>query len=236
MGEAETRSCVDCEASFDLLASGRGRPRLRCLECSPYTAGRVKKKSHILKPCAQCGITFVLAYASAKYCGSVCRVKACNGMASKRAQEKKRQLGCMACGSQLTTRKRTYCSETCRLAVKVKAAPGTTHRRRAKKFGVAYTAVRRQDVFARDRWTCKNCGVATPTVLSGARHDQAPHLDHVVPVSLGGPHVVKNLQCLCRRRNLVKGAGSGREGGFSHQNWSAEIKSDFELTIKPWLA
>ena len=61
-------------------------------------------------------------------------------------------------------------------------------------------------VFERDGWRCALCGVATPASLRGGYDDHAPELDHIVPVSLGGPHTYANTQCACRRCNGMKGA------------------------------
>lgn len=35
------------------------------------------------------------------------------------------------------------------------------------------------------------------------KHDKAV-LDHIVPISKGGPHTYSNTQCLCRDCNLKK--------------------------------
>jgi 5-methylcytosine-specific restriction endonuclease McrA len=49
-------------------------------------------------------------------------------------------------------------------------------------------------VLYRDRWTCRQCGAP------------ASHVDHVMPVLLGGTHDERNLQALCAGCNLAKGA------------------------------
>lgn len=53
----------------------------------------------------------------------------------------------------------------------------------------------RNDIFLRDGNQCLNCG--TPNDL---------HIDHVVPLALGGAHALANLQTLCRSCNSKKGA------------------------------
>ena len=60
------------------------------------------------------------------------------------------------------------------------------------------------EIFDRDHWQCKACKVPTPAELQGSLEDNAPTLDHVIPVSLGGPHTRRNLQCLCRKCNRAK--------------------------------
>jgi len=61
-------------------------------------------------------------------------------------------------------------------------------------------------VFARDKWRCQLCGVSTPRRLRGTYGDDAPELDHVIPLALGGSHTWANVQCACRSCNLLKGA------------------------------
>jgi 5-methylcytosine-specific restriction endonuclease McrA len=62
------------------------------------------------------------------------------------------------------------------------------------------------EILARDGWRCHLCGISTPKRLRGSYHDQAPELDHIVPLSLGGQHTRLNTACACRRCNGAKGA------------------------------
>jgi hypothetical protein len=59
-------------------------------------------------------------------------------------------------------------------------------------------------VLARDNWTCQLCGVPTPKAKRGTYADDAPELDHMVPLSRGGEHSTANTQCLCRKCNAEK--------------------------------
>jgi 5-methylcytosine-specific restriction endonuclease McrA len=76
---------------------------------------------------------------------------------------------------------------------------------RAKHYGCAYEPINVMRVFARDGWRCRMCGVLTPRSLRGTYDACAPELDHIVPLSRGGPHAWHNVQCLCRECNHVKG-------------------------------
>lgn len=60
-------------------------------------------------------------------------------------------------------------------------------------------------VFSRDRWTCQLCGTKTPRKLRGTYDDNAPELDHILPISKGGLHTYLNTQCACRKCNAAKG-------------------------------
>ena len=82
---------------------------------------------------------------------------------------------------------------------------------RARKYGVQYTEFDKRDVFARDAWRCQLCKRA---VLKTAKrdkrtrrlHPRTASLDHIVPLSKGGPHVESNVQCACLECNVRKQA------------------------------
>lgn len=62
------------------------------------------------------------------------------------------------------------------------------------------------EVFERDKWHCQFCNVRTSKKLRGTYHDNAPELDHIIPIAKGGEHSKKNTQCLCRKCNGKKGS------------------------------
>lgn len=76
--------------------------------------------------------------------------------------------------------------------------------RRARQMNVSYELVDPIKVFKRDSWKCKICGVNTPQKLRGTYDDNAPELDHIIPLSKGGSHTYINTQCLCRKCNRAK--------------------------------
>lgn len=79
------------------------------------------------------------------------------------------------------------------------------HRKRASHYGVRYEPINTIAVFERDGWRCQVCGVRTPRSKRGTFADNAPELDHRVPMSRGGPHTWDNVQCCCRSCNIKKG-------------------------------
>jgi 5-methylcytosine-specific restriction endonuclease McrA/endogenous inhibitor of DNA gyrase (YacG/DUF329 family) len=62
-------------------------------------------------------------------------------------------------------------------------------------------------VFEAQGWRCQLCGVWTPRELRGTNSDNAPELDHIIPLARGGRHVRSNVQCACRKCNGIKGSG-----------------------------
>lgn len=78
--------------------------------------------------------------------------------------------------------------------------------RRAKEANTAIEFIDPVDVFAQDKWSCYLCGINTPMSKRGTYDQDAPELEHVVPLSRGGTHTRGNLRCACRRCNINKGS------------------------------
>lgn len=76
--------------------------------------------------------------------------------------------------------------------------------RRARMRGAECESVDPFRVFDRDSWKCRLCGVKTPKAKRGTYADNAPELDHILPLSRGGAHTYVNTQCVCRKCNQSK--------------------------------
>lgn len=120
---------------------------------------------------------------------------------------------CKLCGvvfvpSRTMGRKTDYCSIECKVkaydAFKKKGSRVGKAKRRALCKGADAESVNPFTVFDRDGWKCKLCGVKTPRRKRGTYDDDAPELDHIIPLSKGGSHTYKNTQCSCRKCNLTK--------------------------------
>jgi 5-methylcytosine-specific restriction endonuclease McrA len=75
-------------------------------------------------------------------------------------------------------------------------------RKRAEQFGVQYEPISKVLVFQRDSYRCGICGEQTDHTVDFP-DPLAPTLDHVVPMSKGGPHLYSNVQCAhfeCNKR------------------------------------
>lgn len=124
------------------------------------------------------------------------------------AQAKRVALKCAECGAlfvpEYPSRRSVYCSDNCVRAHHARDTSGSNHRRRARRFRVAYEPVDRMEVFDRDAWRCQVCGRKTLLGRIGTAHPRAPELGHRVPVSRGGAHTYENTQCERRRCNASK--------------------------------
>lgn len=79
----------------------------------------------------------------------------------------------------------------------------STHRNRAKRFGVEYNTLNAQVIFERDNWTCYLCGVKVERAKK-YKPNRAT-LDHVIPLSKGGAHTYDNVKTCCNWCNSSKG-------------------------------
>lgn len=79
---------------------------------------------------------------------------------------------------------------------------GGSMRQRVKRFGVFYEPVNRKKVFEIDKYKCKICNISVQT--KKANQDNTAELDHIIPLSKGGPHTYSNVQTLCRKCNAEK--------------------------------
>lgn len=118
MAEADigrTASCVQCAAKF--IPTGRGRPRARCYECSPYRPDQAAPKTTRTGSCAGCGCG--LPSGHFKRCAA-CNTEHYRAYHRTRWHEKPKWIRpegrCDQCGSSYKPHVPTqrYCSKPCR--------------------------------------------------------------------------------------------------------------------------
>lgn len=216
-------TCQHCDKEYTTRRP-RGEGEKYCSRECAYTGRAAKPKySNIhIGQCTECGISFTARRARGQCGNDACR-KAYNATVGKRnaasrhnADNAIHERNCVVCGvlySRLYGSKSAICSDECSKESKrrhkckqKRKIGGTTHRKRAKHYGVEYEPVNVFKVFERDQWRCQLCGISTPRELRGKHKPASPELDHIIPISKGGPHTYVNTQCLCRRCNGDKSA------------------------------
>lgn len=178
-----------------------------------------KKKSCAVKSgyCLACGSPYSKKQTH-QYCSDECksssrairnRIKA----REKYAEDHGKTRICKKCGTEFSPkftggRKSIYCSNKCASESYEEAIKRGSKihkaKRRAKQKDPLAERVDPFVVFDRDKWTCQICRVKTPKSKRGTYADNAPELDHIVPLSKGGKHTYKNTQCACRKCNGLK--------------------------------
>lgn len=209
-----TRVCEQCGAAFYYKANSRNAGRFCGRRCTGLhirdiaAAKRASKPPRPIPPLRACPTcASPIMGRSRRYCRPTCSPKI----------YQRRRTTCEECGCPLPPRKSRNCSN-CAMAARrkrAKAKPGWKEKRRiarriakgrrkARQRGLHAESVNHLEVFARDGWKCQLCGCNTPTRLRGGCSPNAPELDHIIPLSKGGPHTYANTQCACRRCNLDK--------------------------------
>ena len=158
-------------------------------------------------PTCNCGRVF-LARRTRATCSELCEKRRRADLARIFAAEQKQPDArpCQHCGTAFSpdygNKRREFCSFACCRKHGRRAYKAS---RRARMKGNNAVTFDPLVVLARDNWTCQLCGIPTPRTLRGTTHDNAPELDHIIPISKGGEHTPENTQCACRRCNLAKG-------------------------------
>ena len=155
------------------------------------------RRANRQRQCAECGAVFE-AQASARFCSPQC-------WARSRAA-KKVECSCRECGITFLPdygdKRRVFCSETCSSRHLKRVSKGVE---RAQSYGVHAEPLNPIAVMERDGWTCHICGEEAPRELRGTMRWNAPELDHIIPLSVGGAHTYENVACAHRACNLDKG-------------------------------
>lgn len=227
------KQCIDCKQVFErseFRQDNRGRILARCNECHRvYDNARNKKYTEVRQragkkfaisqreaaqwqgkssevrvcSCEQCGKKWVNKGKVVKrFCGIDCgreyrRLKSIG----KPLVLVEREYKCRSCGEMFINTISGRCDK-CKEAANKAYRKAQKKKRKAALRTVAIHAVVDTKVFTRDKWKCCECKCKVQKKDIYA--DNAAELDHVVPVSLGGPHSYSNVQALCRRCNQNK--------------------------------
>lgn len=158
------------------------------------------------RQCIQCGESMVgvsRRYKRCQRCASLLSVTSLKKYLQVAQQYLMRDgKPCKKCGRSTELRKH-YCKQ-CRIAAyREQKANSSTHRKRCRQYGCEYDpTLRIKHVVQRDGERCYYCHVATVSSIE-FRWDQRT-IDHVIPISKGGGHVLDNVVVCCQRCNVTK--------------------------------
>lgn len=172
--------CSCCGMSFDVQGARGPRPG-HCDSCTRKPPRSPRpERPTILRDCLECATEFVAWHPIKKYCSVECQ-----HLASDRSWTKKRE--------------RTYND----------ASRSRDARRRALKTHPGAEKISAREVAERDAWICGLCSRIIDPALRWP-HPSSLTVDHIHPLSLGGQHIMANVQaahaeCNTRKGNRVVG-------------------------------
>ncbi len=131
------------------------------------------------------------------------------------AEERERQKEkiCVVCGQSFKAKcsHQICCSPECS-----RRRLNGIHDKRLSRYGQKENGITLAKLYRRDRGICYICGRTCDlkdkitdergTIICGNTY---PSIDHVIPLSLGGPNTWDNVKLACRGCNTAKGAASG---------------------------
>lgn len=168
------RVCQHCRVEY---RSARAASKYCSQACSGVAVNAPRHAPP--KPCPVCSAPVVRKF---KHARTVCS-RRCGGVLNAQRDRKHAHI-CVDCHEPfIGSSRQLFCSRLCRSRQKDRIR----HRPDAERFAP-------REIFERDDWTCHLCGDAcdqTARVPSSL----AATLDHVIPVSLGGPHTRANVRC-----------------------------------------
>jgi hypothetical protein len=163
------------------------------------------------RDCINCGRAFACGSSQSRACSKAC-ARALRGRAAIDNYKRTRRPNpgicrCKECGAMFEpvypSKHRAFCSPECMNAHGNRIGKA---QRRARMRDAEREPVDPIAVFDRDGWRCQLCGVATSRRFRGTCQSNAPEMDHIVPLAVGGSHTYANVQCSCRQCNIAKGA------------------------------
>ena len=171
--------------------------------------------------CKLCGRQYHSSAKKNGYCSDDCRKE----KERHRSKEYEKQnhtpkiFICKECGKEVATeypnKSTSFCSSICRFRHSGRIEKA---QRRARKHANGYERIDPFDIFKRDKWHCKLCGISTPRRLRGTLKANSPELDHIIPLSQRGMHTYQNGSSIIGMNNRSK-----KEGGSGRQ-FSREVK------------
>lgn len=199
-------TCLCCGAEYTRKPGGTNRKygcvsRYCSMECRVRHSALLREQRESLD-------AIRLAEENLSYLPVKKEIQAIRRLGKSKYKPTKKRCNCKKCGAEFIASiggglYKQYCDD-CLKETKQRLHRIYKAKRRAICKGVHAESVNPFKVFDRDRWHCKLCGCKTPKSKRGTYADDAPELDHIVPISKGGQHTYLNTQCACRKCNQIK--------------------------------
>ena len=201
-------TCQPCRRAVATSEEIRARNREYARRCRQKKRSTATGGKRVETAVCGCGQVFSRTSRSHRKCGAcaeairgIC-VDCGEGFVKSRG--KYRALDrCVTCNRSVAARKRIAVLTERGVYGNPKTPSGGDYRERAKRYGVRYEPVSRLKVYERDGW---RCGICSEPIDRDLEHPdpRSVSLDHIVPLSLGGPHIAGNCQPAHLRCNIMK--------------------------------
>lgn len=212
-----THVCLYCKNEYvnkrRHLNEGNKFCSRRCSDAHKRDIAKPKYSKVFLNTCVVCATEWVSRRKTSRPCSVKCvNAKARHDyrVAFEREVSHRYEKVCRECSQSFRPLHAAmqFCSKECSARHTKRNAKAV---RRARLRGAEAEIINVVDVFKRDKWKCRCCGIKTPWTHRGTIKPTAPELDHILPLSEGGKHIKANVQLLCRRCNNVKANGSAND-------------------------
>lgn len=116
----------------------------------------------------------------------------------------RKQKCCNLCEAEFVSSSNHLFCDKCRASKRRAKKSAEKAARRAMESSTSATSNDPESILEQGNWECYICGTSTPKEERGSYSDNAPEIDHVLPLSKGGCHSEYNMACSCRRCNGLK--------------------------------
>lgn len=199
------RPDLPCARCGDLLWRGRGslpEGQAVCHSC--------RRKQP--QPCITCGVTFKPRRRDQRACSNECRQRTVTPGV------------CDGCG-ELTERGRSwngrFCAECARARTQARGSRKRVVRRAAERFTDITTAFESQM-----RRRARQCPMCSVWMTDSPGLPSSKHLDHIIPIHVGGTHTIGNVRIICRTCNLSRPKDGSDLDGYQPTLWAQDAAVD----------
>lgn len=196
---ASDKRCEYCGERMSVYQELRGQ-RFCGVKCAGHARANLKGT---IRECVICGGDFEPYYESQVCCNSEC---GSYWAGQNRSKPPLITIECERCGKEVVTHEYTGAIQPKLCEACYRAKERDRKRvRRARKAKLPAEEINEHDVYRRDKWICQICGQPIDPDCEWP-DSQSPSIDHVKPISLGGHHVMSNVQAAHLGCNCSKGS------------------------------
>ena len=190
----------------------------QCRSCYLDSNAKVRRTRHTCEYCYRSWLSKMSE--PLRFCSKQCERESSLGLLAfmKKPVESRGERGtCGRCGARC---EKYVCTDCTKKVRKIHVRIYNNRKRGAQIFG-PYDRI---DIAVRDGWICHLCTGSVAPHLWGTRGSDAPVIDHVIPISRGGPDTAENVKlahwsCNSKKGNRMEGERGGtrtkREGRSS---------------------